>query len=243
MKNYLLTFSYDGLLFYGYQKQPNKRTVQECIEKILTSVINENIELIASGRTDKGVHANNQSANFLCSKELDCKRIKYVLNRLLDNDIHIKDVEEVPSKFHARFSSIKKEYIYKMNVGTFDVHKRNYVYQYNKEIDIDKFRKILKMYEGKHDFSSFTSSDCIKNDYVREILSINIVENNGIIEVQFIGNGFIKYQIRNMLGLAIYILENNLNEDYVLYVMELKKRPHFYKAINPEGLYLEKVYY
>ena len=136
---YLITFSYDGSNFYGYQIQNNERTVQGEIEKVLTKINgNKKITISASGRTDRGVHAINQKAHFDC--ELDGNKIFNSMNKMLPKDIYIKKIEKVDNDFHARFSVQKKEYIYIINMGEYDPLMRNYQYQYNKKLDVDKMK-------------------------------------------------------------------------------------------------------
>ena len=138
---YLITFSYDGTNFNGYQKQPKLRTIQGEIEDALKFVGEEDIELCASGRTDKGVHALNQKAHFDLNKNITCYKLKCALNTYTKNDIYIKDVKVVQNDFHARYMVKKKEYIYKINIGEYNPIERNYIYQYNKNLNIDRIKK------------------------------------------------------------------------------------------------------
>ena len=128
---YLITFSYDGTNFYGYQKQINKRTVQGEIERVLSKINNEKIVISASGRTDAKVHAINQKAHFDLKKKFDQDKLINSMNKLLPKDIYIKRIEAVPDNFHARFNVKKKTYIYKINTGVYDPLTRNYIFQYN----------------------------------------------------------------------------------------------------------------
>ena len=130
---YLMTFSYDGSLYEGYQIQGNKKTIQKTIQTELTKInSNEQVNISASGRTDKGVHAYNQKAHFVLDKDLEPSILKNSLNKLLQNDIYIKNIEHVDNDFHARYDVIKKEYIYKINLGEYNPIESNYIFQYNK---------------------------------------------------------------------------------------------------------------
>ena len=144
---YKITFSYDGSNFNGYQVQPNLRTVQGELEKA-TSYLNKQTytPVVASGRTDKGVHALAQTAHFDLNINNTLYKIKRGLNSNLPDDIHIIDVEEVNDNFHARFSVKKKEYVYKINIGEYDPINRNYIYQYNKELDITSMNEAIKYF-------------------------------------------------------------------------------------------------
>ena len=133
---YKITFSYDGTNFNGYQVQPKLRTVQECLENAVSYLNKQTYtQVTSSGRTDKGVHAIGQVAHFDLNITNTIDKIKRGLNSNLPEDIHIIDVEKVNDSFHARYSVKKKEYIYKMNLGEYNPMDRNYIYQYNKEID------------------------------------------------------------------------------------------------------------
>ncbi len=127
---YLMTFSYDGTNFYGYQKQKNKRTVQDEIENVLSKINDKKISISASGRTDAGVHAINQKAHFDSSNEYDTDRLKHSMNKMLPDDIYIKNIKLVNDDFHARFNVTRKKYVYKINVGEYNPLDRNYIYQY-----------------------------------------------------------------------------------------------------------------
>ena len=148
---YLMTFSYDGTNFSGYQKQPRERTVQKVIEEALKEINGGKlVGICASGRTDAGVHALNQKAHFELSKNIACDKLQKGINSLLPEDVYVKKIEEVKDDFHARFNVIGKEYIYKINMGEYSPIERNYVYQYNKRLDISEMERGLKFLEGLH---------------------------------------------------------------------------------------------
>ncbi len=122
-----MTFSYDGTLYSGYQKQNDRVSIQEELERVLSIIFNEKIKISSSGRTDSGVHALNQTAHF-DSKEVDISKLKHYINSLINKDIYIKKIKKVSNNFHARYNVKKKEYIYKINVGEYNPIQRNYVY-------------------------------------------------------------------------------------------------------------------
>ncbi len=238
---YCIVFSYDGTFFSGYQKQIEKRTVQEEIESKLT-MINHNVPVIihASGRTDAKVHALNQVAHFDMDI-MDPEELKRKLNKLLPNDIYIKKICIVNNNFHARYNAISKEYIYKINLGEYNPFEVNYVYQYNKKLNIDKMKKGIKYFLGEHDFSSFTK--CKKEDNVRIIIDANIVLENDILIISFKGNGFMQYMVRIMVGFLLEIGENKRKPEDVLTVLSAKDRTKAGMTAEPQGLYLKKVNY
>ena len=241
---YKITFSYDGTNFNGYQVQPKLRTVQECLEQAVSYLNKQTYTpVVSSGRTDKGVHALNQTAHFDLSINNTIDKIKRGLNSNLPEDIHVISVEKVSDSFHARYSAKKKEYIYKINLGEYNPIDRNYVYQYNKELDIDGMNKAIKYFEGEHDFTSFVSSEDIRENKIRTIYKTNIKRNKDYLEISFIGNGFMKYQVRNMVGLLIRVGQGKKEISDVKKVIDNKNRSQKFKTANACGLYLKKVWY
>lgn len=241
---YKITFSYDGSNFNGYQVQPNLRTVQGELEKAV-SFLNKKTytQVVASGRTDKGVHALAQTAMFDLNINNTLYKIKKGLNSNLPEDIHIIDVIKVDDDFHARFNVKKKEYIYKLNTGEYDPINRNYIYQYNKELDITSMNEAIKYFIGTHDFTSFVPTEDLKEDPVRTIYKASIKKNKDILEISFQADGFMKYQVRNMVGLLISIGEGKKKPSDVKNIINNKNRSQKFKTASPVGLYLKKVWY
>lgn len=241
---YKITFSYDGSNFNGYQVQPNLRTVQGELEKAVSYLNKQTYtQVVASGRTDKGVHALSQTAHFDLNINNTLYKIKRGLNSNLPEDIHIIDVCEVDDNFHARFSVKKKEYIYKLNMGEYDPINRNYIYQYNKELDIDSMNEAIKYFLGTHDFTSFVPTEDLKEDPVRTIYKTNIKKDKDILEISFQADGFMKYQVRNMVGLLIAVGEGKKKPSDVEMIIKNKNRSQKFKTASPVGLYLKKVWY
>ncbi len=244
---YFMTFSYDGSKYKGYQKQSRAKTIQGEIEKAL-KVINDNeaISIHASGRTDAGVHALNQKAHFELETKITCDKLLKALNSLLPEDIYIKEIIEVKENFHARFDAKAKEYIYKINMGEYDPIERNYVYQHNKRLDVVEMERALKYLEGEHDFKSFSKVDEEKEDYVRAIVQTNLtrdVKNVNKITISFVGTGFLRHMVRNMVGTLIEIGEGKRKSEDIITILESKDRKVAGKTANPEGLYLKDVFY
>ena len=157
---YKIKFSYDGTNFYGYQKQPGLRTVEEELEKALYSINNhQETKVIGSGRTDKGVHALSQVAHFDLSVTITLYKLKCALNSLLPEDIHVFSTELVDNNFHARFSAKKKKYRYVLNLGEYNPLERNIIFQYGKKINLDiaLMKEEIKSFLGKHNFYNFVS--------------------------------------------------------------------------------------
>ena len=244
---YLMTFAYDGTNYKGYQKQPKAKTIQEEIEKVLGKVQGEKkIDIHASGRTDAHVHALAQKAHFDLENEVDCDKLKHSLNSLLPGDIYVKEIEQVPDTFHARYHVKAKEYIYRMNLGEYDPIERNYVYQYNRRLDVVEMERALKYLEGEHDFKSFTKADEEQDDYVRRIVQTSIVrdaKNVNKITIGFLGTGFLRYMVRNIVGTLIEIGEGKRKSEDIIEILNAKDRQAAGMTANPEGLYLKDVFY
>ncbi len=247
MQRYFITFSYDGTNFSGYQKQPRERTIQNELEKALKE-INENkkVEVHASGRTDAKVHALNQKAHFDLDIKITKEKLKKALNSLLPEDIHIKNVEEVSDNFHARYNAKGKEYIYKINMGEYNPLERNYVYQYNNRLDVTEIERAMKYLEGTHNFKSFTKTDEEKDDYVRTLSQTNLIrdlKDVNKITLVFVGTGFLRYMVRNMVGTLIEVGEGKRKSEDIITILKEQNRTHAGKTAAPEGLYLKNVFY
>ena len=244
---YFITFSYDGSKYSGYQKQPKGRTIQGELEKALKKInSNKVVSVSASGRTDAGVHALNQRAHFDLNNEIDESRLKTSLNGLLPNDIYVKSVEKVSDDFHARFNVRAKEYIYKINMGEYNPIELDYVYQYNNKLNVAEIERALKYLEGTHNFKSFTKANDEKEDYVRTIIKTNVIRNTkdiNKITISILGTGFMRYMVRNIVGLLIEIGEGKRKSEDIFEILEAEDRTKAGKTAPASGLYLKDVYY
>lgn len=244
---YFMTFSYDGSDFRGYQKQNRSRTVQGELEKVLTKVNGERIvDIVASGRTDAGVHAMNQKAHFDLDKEIDCDKFLHSVNSLLPEDIYVKNIEPVSDNFHARFNAIGKEYIYQINMGEYNPLERKYVYQHNKKLDVVEMQRAMKYLEGTHNFKSFTKTDEEREDYVRTLSQTNVIrdlKDVSKITLVFIGTGFMRYMVRNMVGTLIEIGEGKRRSEEIIDILASEDRKRAGKTADARGLFLKNVFY
>lgn len=241
---YLIKFSYDGTQYSGFQKQKGLKTIEEELENALTKINNGvKTTITATGRTDKGVHALCQYGHANIDVNITEKKLKRALNSNLPNDIHVIETREVDESFHARYNVKEKTYKYYINTGEYNPLKRNYQFEYNYKLDVDKMKKAIKYFEGTHDFRAFVTDSKEKENCVRTINYINITQNCDIIEITFTGDGFLRYQVRNMVGLLIKIGENKLSPEDVEKIIESKDRTTYGKTAPPEGLYLVDVKY
>lgn len=241
---YLIKFSYDGTNYSGYQKQPGKNTIEGCLENALYNINNHKItRIFSSGRTDKGVHALEQTAHFDLDIDITLYKLKCALNSLLPNDIHVISTEIVDKDFHARYLVKEKTYEYRINVGEYSAIDRKYIYQYNKKLNLAKMKKAISKFKGVHDFKAFTSEECKKNSYIRKITKASIKKRSNIISIKFSGDGFMKYQVRNMVGILIKIGEEKLQPKIVNQIFEDYSMRKLIVTAKPEGLSLINVKY
>ena len=244
---YLITVSYDGTMFSGYQKQPKKRTVQGEIEKVLKEINGgKKVDIHASGRTDAGVHALAQRIHFDLDTKITTDKLFKALNSLLPDDIYVRKVEEVSNDFHARFSAIGKEYVYVLNMGEYNPLERNYVCQYNSKLDVVEMERAMKYLEGTHNYKSFTKTDEDKDDYVRTISQTNLIRDTkdvNKITLVFVGTGFLRYMVRNMVGTLIEVGEGKIKSEEIISILRKEDRKEAGKTASPEGLYLKNVFY
>lgn len=242
---FLLNFSYDGSNYKGYQRQPGCNTIQEQLE-IAVQKVNNNIKraVHSSGRTDKGVHALNQYAHVDIDINITEKKLKRALNSNLPDDIHIKKAFLVDNHFHARYFVKGKEYKYYINMGEYNPLERNYVYQYNYLLNVEAMREAIKVFLGEHDFRAFATDSKDKENCVREIYEVSIDElNDDKIVITFRGNGFLRYQVRNMVGILLQVGQNKLSTKDVEKILLSCDRRNSGKTAPAKGLYLTNVEY
>jgi len=238
---YLINLSYNGSLFYGYQIQKNKLTVEGEIERVLSKILNTNINTIGASRTDKAVHAYNQYCHFDYKENLNLKNLTHSMNCLINDGIYIKKISMVDEDFHARYSVLNKEYIYKINMGEYNPIEKDYVLQYNKNINKELLNKFVNIMSGKHNFKSFTS-DKDNNEYERDLV-IDYKISNKVLVIRFYSTGFLRYMIRNIVGLLLDINDSKKSFDDIKYIFDSKNRCSCGKCAPGLGLYLNKVEY
>lgn len=243
MRNIKIVYRYDGSMFYGFQRQPDKRTVQGEIEKLLDVVLKDKIDMVSSGRTDRGVHALIQVSNFHTNSTIPLDKLKYVLTRGLPLDIELLDIEEVGESFNSRFDAKSRGYSYIISWER-NPFKSRYETYVNKEIDRDRFQNILAVLVGVHDFNNFRMSDCGSKTSIREIYSIEVKKISEFrIQIEIMGSSFLKSQIRIIIGTALNIYFGNLAEDYMESMLKNPTKKHLKKVAEPNGLYLSQVNY
>ena len=236
--------SYKGTNYYGWQKQVGFISVQSKIEEVLSQIYDMPISITGSGRTDAGVHALKQYFHFIVEKEKDLKQLAYSMNKMLPEDIHILSLEKVDDDFHARYSAKRKIYEYDILLKNKEVFNYDLAYLYPMDLDIDLLKEALKLFEGEHNYQDFTSKEEDEGNFIRTIYSIEVNQDNDLIKIIFEGNGFMRYQIRNMVGAAIAVANKKENISFIKYHLGDKKNREIiaYKA-PAVGLYLVDVIY
>ena len=241
---YKIVFSYDGSKYFGYAIQENERnTIQEVVEKSISTILNSETKIYASGRTDKGVHALNQVATFDYDKKINLSKFRNSLNKMLPNDIFIKKVSKVDDEFNARFSCKSKTYLYVINLGDYNPFLRNFEYTI-KDLDMKLMRQCAKLFIGEHCFKNFTSKKEDQDNFVRIIYKISFkkTKDNHIL-VEFKGNGFMKYMVRKLMGAIIEVGRGRISLEFVKNLLDLSKRDIITYTAPPHALFLKKVEY
>lgn len=244
MRNIKLIIEYNGKGFNGWQKQPNKLNIQGEIERAIGELTNEEINLIASGRTDAGVHSFGQTANFYTNSKIPIEKFAIAINSKLKKTIVIKSAEEVDEKFHSRYSVHNKRYRYIINnseQGT-AIYK-DLEYHMPVKLNVDKMKEAIKYFEGKHDFSAFKSSGTSSKSSVREIYKAEIIDKDEKIYIELTGNGFLYNMVRIIAGTLVDVGLGKIEPEDIPKIIESKKRENAGKTLPPHGLYLMEVNY
>lgn len=242
---YLIKFSYDGSNYCGYQTQPKNNTIQEELEKALTKINNgQKTIIVATGRTDKGVHALCQYGHVDLKIEITEQKLKRAVNSNLPSDIHVIETKRVDDNFHARYQVKSKKYEYYINLGEYNPIERNYVFQYNHELNIEAMKEAIKVFLGTHDFRAFVTENKDKENCIRTIFKAEIKKvPEKKWKIIFEGDGFLRYQVRNMVGILIKVGENKISTKDVEKILESKDRTTSGKTAPSEGLYLAAINY
>jgi len=239
---YKLVVAYDGSDFYGYAKQPGFRTVQNTLEEKLSMIFNEEIKIFGSGRTDKGVHANGQVIHFDSEKEINLEKLKISLNKLLCDEIVIKTIELVDESFDSRFSAKTKIYKYVIAVGTLSPFERKYV-AFVKSLDINKLKEASELFIGTKCFKNFCSKEEDELNFIRSIFEIDCIEKENHVYIVFKGNGFMRYQVRKMVGTMIAYEKGKISLKEINEFLTKSERDIISFTSSGSGLYLDEVLY
>lgn len=256
MKNYKITIQYEGTRFQGWQRQTSTdNTIQGKIEAILSKMCGVPVEINGAGRTDAGVHARGQIANFKIDTDKSPAEIMEYLNLYLPEDIAVIDIAKAEDRFHARLNAKGKHYQYRFRMAdTPDVFSRRYVCAYteipkvgeivNKErtLDVVAMRKAAELLSGKHDFKAFTSNHRTKKSTVRTI-DIRIKETPEEIIFDYTGDGFLYHMVRILTGTLIEVGEGKRTPECMENILQSEERANAGALVPAKGLTLLEVYY
>lgn len=244
-KNIKLILAYDGGHYHGWQRQKNALSVQEVMEEKIQMMVKEPIKLIASGRTDTGVHALAQVCNFITRTAIGPEIIKRGLNSLLPDDIFVKDAGFVPLEFHARYQAKSKTYEYRiLNREDPDVFQRNYVWHIRVPLTLKEMAACLSLLLGRNDFTSFRSSGSGNIDPVRSIIRAELQGGeNGLLRFIIEADGFLRHMMRNIVGTVAEVGLGKINVDGFKKILESKDRKCAGIKAPPQGLILTNVQY
>ncbi len=245
MRNIKLTIEYDGKNFPGWQSQPGKVSIQSEIENAINKITGEEIQLIGSGRTDAGVHALGQVANFHTNTNIPINQIPYAINSKLSKSIVVKKAEEVDERFHSRYNCKQKTYRYIINNAEFPSAINRYrEFHMPYKLDIEKMKKAIKFFEGEHDFAGFKSSGgSEKKSTVRNLTNCELLVDGDRIIIELTGNGFLYNMVRIISGTIVDIGLGKILVENIEEIILSKDRTKAGKTLPPHGLYLVKVEY
>lgn len=246
-KNIFIVLEYDGTRYDGWQKQGNTgNTIQAKIEEILEKWAGKPVEVFGSGRTDAGVHAKGQTANFHLDDSVchGAGEAKDYLNRYLPEDIRVVAAKEVPARFHSRLSAVEKTYVYVVETSDKKpVFERKYVYGLGDAPDVAAMRRAAAQLMGEHDFKSFCSNRRMKKSTVRRLDSIEIFEEGTRLRFVYRGNGFLYHMVRILTGTLLEVGLSKRRPEEMRGILEAKDRAAAGFTAPPEGLFLMEVSY
>ena len=245
MKNYKILVQYDGTRYKGWQVQKSTdMTIQGKLQAVLGELAGHPVEVIGSGRTDAGVHAVGQVANFHMEGDFSEAEILEYLNHYLPMDIAVTELETVDERFHARYHAVSKTYEYCIHTSDIpNVFQRKYRYTYTTALDVAQMKEAAKHMVGTHDFVAFCGNKKMKKSTVRTVFSIEIREEEDAIRISYTGDGFLQNMIRIMTGTLIEVGNGTKKPAEVSEIIEGKDRSKAGYTVPPEGLMLKQVEY
>jgi len=245
LKNFKITIEYDGSAYHGWQRQAADRTIQGEIENALMTMTGDSVTVTGSGRTDAGVHALNQVANFLCATSLTPEIFLKGLNSLLPEDIVITSCKVVPEKFHARYDVKSKVYHYKiLNRLLPAAISRQYAWHIRKKLDLSAMKEAIQCIIGSHDFKAFEGSGSPRASTVRCITSADLVKtDNDYLVLKIEGDGFLKFMVRNIVGTLVDVGLDKITSDDFKRILISKDRNLAGITAPAHGLFLMNVRY
>jgi len=244
MKRVLLTLSYDGTSYHGWQVQPNGITVQEILQKEISSLLGVNTDITGCSRTDAGVHAKEFCCHLDCNDNIPYDAFVKGLSSKLPDDISVIDCKTVPDDFHARYNALGKTYVYNIfNSKIKNPFSERYSWRIERPLDIDKMNLFCKEIIGTHDFFAFSSSGRTVTDTVRTITECYVEKNGDMITLRITANGFLYNMVRIIVGTAVWVSDGKIDPKDTEKILLSKKRDLAGITAPAKGLFLEKVIY
>jgi tRNA pseudouridine38-40 synthase len=244
MRNIKIIIEYDGTGYHGWQRQPNGISIQEVLENKLALITNGKVRLIASGRTDAGVHAVGQVANFKTETTIECRGLLKGINSLLPTDIAVSEVVDIDDEFHARYSAKSKVYVYKIyNSSVRSSLYRNYSWHVFEKLDVESMKNASLYLVGTKDFSSFCAAGGDAKTYTRTVLDCGIIEDTAMIVFTIEANGFLRYMVRNIIGTLVDVGKGKTTPEEFMEIVDSKDRTNAGITAPPQGLFLKEVKY
>ncbi len=242
MKRLLLTLSYDGTDYHGWQVQPNGITVQQVLQENLEKLLGVKTGATGCSRTDAGVHAKEFCCHLDCEDNIPHDAFLKGLNACLPRDISVKAVKDVAPDFHARYCANGKEYIYYIN-NSYEKSPflSRYSWQIERPLDLEKINEFCKQIVGKHDFYAFSSSGRTVEDTVRTVSECYVEKNNDMIEIHITADGFLYNMVRIITGTAVEYSDGKIGK--VDEIFTSQRRDLAGITAPPQGLFLNKVFY
>ncbi len=245
MRNFKVTLQYEGTRYQGWQKQESTdNTIQRKLEALLSKMAGTKVEIQGSGRTDAGVHAAGQVANFHLDTDQSPSQIMDYMNFYLPEDIAVISIEEVPERFHSRLNAKGKTYLYRViNSPVPHIFDRKYAWTVEEKLDVDAMRKAAAFLEGTHDYKAFTSLKKSKKSTVRTVERILIEEVEDEIRFTFNGDGFLYHMVRIMMGTLIEVGLHKKKPEEITGIFEKGLRENAGELVPAKGLTLLEVRY
>ena len=242
--NVRLTIEYDGTNYYGWQAQPAGPTIQGTIEEALNVLLRQRVRIQGSGRTDAGVHAVGQVANFVCSEGRDLRRLQAGINALTPKDIVIKRVERVDAAFDARRDARNRIYEYHLWTQPWEsVFQRRYAWHVRRPLQVSRMRAVLPFLEGEHDFSSFRAAGCGAAHPVRKIHRNTLVEKQDELVYHIEATGYLRHMVRNLVGTLVEVGTGERSVEGFEDLIGARDRMCAGPTAPPQGLFLTEVCY
>lgn len=245
VNRFRITVAYDGTAYYGWQVQPEHRTVQQCIEESLERLTGETVKVHGSGRTDQGVHAAGQVAHFDLSRKWVCTALMKGLNAVLPADIRVLRVNRAKPDFHARRSAVRKEYRYFIwNHPVMDPCRRLYAVQARRPLDIGAMQAAAGLLVGRHDFAAFTANANREvGSTIREVYGLSVRKQGPLVVIRATSEGFLYKMVRSLTGILLRVGEGQVGPEIVQEILESRVRTARVPTAPPQGLFLWRVWY